>query len=120
MLQNEKFNELAGYVNADWNRTLVVKQLERRAVAVPAGFFYDFFWYLSGAQVDSLLGGLEEKGIIECVSKKGGVCEAWDLTLLGRDLTVAIEEPVHVEWFWPSNVLRILRALVSRVFKTGK
>lgn len=117
MLHNEKFNELAGYVNADWNRTLVVKQLERRAIAIPARFFYDYFWYLPEGRVNALLHGLEEKGILECVSKSGGVCEAWDLTLTGKDLTVAVEEPVHVEWYWPSNILHAFSVLLARLFK---
>lgn len=120
MLHNRNFSELAGYVNADWNRTLVVKQLERRAVAVPAKFFYDYFWYLPDEQVGGILRGLEEKGIIGCVSRKCGVCEAWDLTLTGRDLTVAIEEPVHVEWFWPGNLLRIFTGIFSRAFRPKK
>jgi len=108
MLYEKKFDKMVAYVCADERRTAIVKVLERKGQPVTTTYFEDKIWYDNDKDILDILKGLEKHGVIECLSKTRDI-ESWDLTAAGRDLLIAIEEPVSPEGGGISGLLHKLR-----------
>jgi len=113
MLYEKKFDKMAAYICADPRRTDIVKVLERKGQSVTTKYFEDKIWYDNDKEVLSILKGLEKQGIIECLSRTNRQCESWDLTAEGRDVLIAIEEPVSPEGGGISGLLHKMRNALS-------
>lgn len=109
MLYEEKFKNMVAYICANKERTRVVKALERSGQPITTRYFMDNLWYDNQEEVISLLEGLEKRGIIECLSRVDGKCESWDLTSAGRDVLIAIENPVPTSGWFITDILRKVR-----------